>query len=93
VVLAKVVMNAGTVQLDLGQAIGPGSGGRYESINLPSRLVTLLPEFGAKMATALKPGAKQFRITVERASAGPLGALTLGIAGKAASNVKIDRKP
>ena len=41
--------------------------GRYESINAPSRIATLLPEIGAQVAKAAQGQSKQFRITAERA--------------------------
>ena len=49
------------------------TGGRYEAIAASSRLVTLLPEFGAEIATLHRKHANQFLVTVERARAtGPL---------------------
>ena len=84
--------SSGSIQLDLAQSLGPGSGGRSEIINIPNRLVTLLPEIGTQMAKTLGPGARQFRITVDRSSAGALGPMSLSVEGKAASNVRIERK-
>jgi hypothetical protein len=93
VILNKVgaSMSGGAIQQDLGMSVAKGSGGRFESVALGNRIATLLPEIGAQMANSLKPGAKQFRITVDRDSAGPLGPLTLSVSGLAASNVRIDR--
>ena len=84
--------SSGSIQLDLAQSLGPGTGGRSEIINIPNRLVTLLPEIGTQMAKTLGPGARQFRITVDRSSAGALGPMSLSVEGKAASNVRIERK-
>lgn len=95
VVLTKVgsSMSGGVIQQDLALSVGPGSGGRGEIINVPNRLVTLLPEIGEQMKKNLGPGAKQFRVYAERPNPGTaMGPLTLSVDGKAASGVKIEKK-
>jgi hypothetical protein len=83
----------GAIQGDLGQALGKPSGGRFEQINVPNRLVTLLPEIGQEMAKSLAPGAKQFRIIVDRTATGPPSGLTFSLAGgKIASNITVEAK-
>jgi hypothetical protein len=83
----------GRIQLDVGQAAAGASGGRFESLNVANRLLTLLPEIGEQIAKASGPGAKQFRITIDRpgAATGELGKLTFGIDGKLVSGVMIER--
>jgi hypothetical protein len=83
--------SGGVIQGELGQAVSKMSGGRYENINVPSRVVTLLPELGGEMAKALGTGSRQFRITVERpgGASGDLGKVALGVAGKLVSSVSI----
>jgi hypothetical protein len=96
VVLVNVATNGsqgGQAQIEVGQQITRGTGGRFETIAVPNRLITLLPEMGKEMATTLGPGARQFRITVDRQSSGALGQIGLGIAGgKVVSNVMLDQK-
>jgi hypothetical protein len=96
VVLVNVSTNSsqgGQAQTDVGQQITRGTGGRFETIAVPNRLITLLPEMGKEMAKTLGPGARQFRITVDRQSAGALGQIGLGVAGgKVVSNVMLDQK-
>jgi hypothetical protein len=94
IVLSRVGGNGsgGTVQLDVAQAVASVSGGRYENVAVANRLVSLLKEVGGQMATALGTSSRQFRISVDRASAGAIGALSLGVAGKAVSSVQLDQR-
>jgi hypothetical protein len=46
--------------------------GRYESLAVSSRLATLLPDWGRDLAVLHTRQAKQFRVTVERKTGGPL---------------------
>jgi len=46
--------------------------GRYEEITVPARLAMMLPEWGKDLATLQTRQTKQFRVTVERKSAGEL---------------------
>jgi hypothetical protein len=92
VVLTKASANGG-IQLDLGQSVARATGGRFESINVPNRLVTLVPEIGAQIAKSSGPGAKQFRITFERpaGASGDPGGLALGVNGKVVTSVSLDQ--
>jgi hypothetical protein len=83
----------GRIQLDVGQAAADASGGRFEIINVPNRIVTLLPEYAAQIAKASGPGAKQFRITFDRpgGGTGDLGRITLAVDGKLVSGVTAER--
>ena len=86
--------SGGVVQAELGQAVAQNSGGRYEGINVPNRLATLLPEIGAQMGKTLGAGSKQFRFTFERpgSASGDLGKLAMGVNGKLVSGVSVDRR-
>ena len=48
------------------------TGGRYEEVLVPSKLATLLPEWGHDLATLHLRQNNQFRVTVERGSSGDL---------------------
>jgi hypothetical protein len=87
-------LSGGGIQTDVGQAVSKLSGGRYEGITVSNRLVTLLPEIGAQMAKTLGGDSRQFRITFDRpaGATGDLGRLSMGVAGKLASNVMVDRR-
>jgi hypothetical protein len=74
--------SGGVVQTDLGQAVTRASGGRMETIAVANRMLTLLPEIGKQLATSMGPGSKQVKITVERPTAGALGQVSVGVAGK-----------
>ena len=56
---------AGNVQTQVGLGITELSGGRYENINSPSRLVTLLPEIGQQIAKSHFKQSHQYRVTYE----------------------------
>lgn len=86
--------SAGVIQGELGQAVTKMTGGRFENINVPNRVATLLPEIGAEMAKTLGRGSRQFRFTVERPSgaAGDLGQVAMGVAGKIVSSVSIENR-
>jgi len=80
-------MNSGSIggaQTDLGKGLADMTGGRFEAINVPSRLLTLLPEIGTNAAKGMGPGAKQFRLTLQRPAnaSGPLGQVGIGVNGK-----------
>jgi hypothetical protein len=80
--------SAGGIQTDLGKGLADMTGGRYESISVPNRLLTLLPEIGANVAKTMGPGAKQFRLTLQRpgGATGNLGQVGLAVSGKILSN-------
>jgi hypothetical protein len=64
----------GANQTDVGIGITELTGGRFETIAAPSRLATLLPEIGARVATTHERQRREFRITAERPS-GAVGEL------------------
>jgi hypothetical protein len=91
VVILSSLGNAsgGGIQVDLGKGLADMMGGRFESIAVANRLITLLPEIGQQAAKAMAPGAKQFRIVLQRpANASPaLGRVGLAVNGKLLSNI------
>jgi hypothetical protein len=96
VVILSSLGNAsgGGIQVDLGKGLADMSGGRFESIAVANRLMTLLPEVGAQVAKSMAPGAKQFRITLQRpgSSSQALGRVGLGVKGKVLSNIGFQAK-
>jgi hypothetical protein len=64
------------------------TGGRFEVINVPNRLMTLLPEIATNAGKSMGPGAKQFRLTLQRpnGATGNLGQVALGVNGKVLTN-------
>lgn len=84
--------SGGQAQTDIGESLGKGTGGSFETINVPSRLVTLLPEVGKKMAGSLGPGAKQFRVVVSRPGGGAVGPVGFGVSGRNVTNVSLEAK-
>jgi hypothetical protein len=56
---------AGT-QIEIGLAVTKLSGGRYESLQSATRLATLLPELGKRIADSQARQAHQYRVTYER---------------------------
>lgn len=61
--------SGGALQTDLGLALTKLSGGRYENIATVTRLATLLPEYGKRIAESNAKQAHQFRVTYERPTA------------------------
>ncbi len=94
IILSRVgsSISGGTVQLDVAQAVASVSGGRYETLAVANRLVSLLKEIGAQVATSVGSGSKQFRVSVDRTATGALGSLSLGVAGKAVSSVQLEQR-
>ena len=84
--------SAGATQLDVGEVVAKNSGGRFEKLNLPNRLATLLPEIGAEIAKSMGTSSRQFRITAERTESGNLGKLSLGVTGLIIANVTIEAR-
>jgi len=87
-------MNTGSIggiQTDLGKGLADMTSGRFETINVPNRLLTLLPEVGASVAKTMAPGAKQFKMTLQRPGSanGPLGQVGLAVSGKVLSNLAL----
>jgi len=56
----------GQAQTEIGLNVTKMSGGRYEGITAPSRLSTLLPEIGKKIAASAEKQRHQYRVTYER---------------------------
>jgi len=73
--------SAGTNQFNVGMSVTKYTGGTYESINNATRLASLLPEIGEKVAAAVERHRRQFRITADRpASAkGDIGEVRVGV--------------
>lgn len=73
----------GANQTQVGLAVTQATRGRYESIAVPTRLATLLPEIGKQVATSHEKQSHQFRITVERPAGktGEVGQLSAGARG------------
>jgi hypothetical protein len=94
VILAKSAANGGN-QLDLAHDVTRVSGGRLDVINAPSRLVTLLQEHGAHIATACDPEATQVRVVFERPTgmSGELGRVQVGVRGKVLTALALVEPP
>jgi len=58
--------SGGGAQTEIGLGLTKLSGGRYENINATTRLATLLPEWGKKIAESQALQSHQFRVTYER---------------------------
>jgi len=56
----------GANQTQVGLAVTQATRGRYESIAVPTRLATLLPELGKQVAVSVEKQTHQFRLTLER---------------------------
>jgi hypothetical protein len=84
--------SGGGIQTDLGKGLADMTGGRFESIAVPNRLMTLLPEIGAQVARSMSPGARQFRITLQRPASAPqeLGRVSLAVKGRLLSNMGLE---
>jgi hypothetical protein len=57
---------SGQAQTEIGLTVTKLSGGRYEGLSAASRLSTLLPEIGKKIAASAVKQRHQYRITYER---------------------------
>ena len=70
----------GANQTQVGLSVTQATRGRYESIAVPTRLATLLPEIGKQVAASHEKQSHQFKITVERPAgkSGELGQLSAG---------------
>jgi hypothetical protein len=73
----------GANQTQVGLAVTQATRGRYESIAVPTRLATLLPEIGKQVAASHEKQSHQFKITVERPAgkSGEVGQLSAGARG------------
>jgi hypothetical protein len=63
---AGVGSSGGAAQTEIGLAVTKLSGGRYENITATTRLATLLPEFGKRIAESQVKQSHQYRVTYER---------------------------
>jgi hypothetical protein len=82
-----------SVQMEVGRNLTQFTNGRYDSINVASRLSTLLPELGTLISTSYPRVGGRFLVTVERPSGakGDLQKITLQAKGRLrASNLVID---
>jgi len=83
----------GANQTQVGLAVTQATRGRYESIAVPTRLATLLPEIGKQVAASHEKQSHQFKITVERPAgkSGELGQLSAGArSGLALQGLSLD---
>jgi hypothetical protein len=71
---------AGASQTNVGLAVTKFSGGRFENINSPTRIATLLPEIGKQAAASIARQTHMFRITADRpaGASGAYGQITMG---------------
>jgi hypothetical protein len=95
VVLERTSARDSGTQIDIAEMLTRSTGGRMEVINVPGRLLTLMPDVGADIAKACGPQAKQFRITFERPAAarGRVGQLALGVRGLSVSSLAMADVP
>lgn len=72
---------SGARQVGLGKFVADDTGGRYEAIAAPTRVMTLLPEFGEMVARTHIRQHQQYRVTAERpdGASGALGQLAMGV--------------
>lgn len=84
----------GVAQESVGEAAAKNTGGRFERINVASRLTTLLPEIGADAAKTLGPATRQFRFTVDRpgGASGALGTLRMSATGFLVMSVIVESR-
>lgn len=70
----------GANQTQVGLSVTQATRGRYESIAVPTRLATLLPELGKQVAVSVEKQTHQFRLTLERPAgkSGEVGPLSAG---------------
>ncbi len=72
--------SGGANQTNIGMNVTKFTGGKFENINSPTRIATLLPELGAQVATAVERQSHQFRITADRpaGATGDIGKVSMG---------------
>jgi hypothetical protein len=78
----------GGPQIEIGLAVTKLSGGRYESFAAPTRLATLLPELGKRIAESQARQKHQYRVTYER-PANPKAQPSIGASVKHEGNVQL----
>jgi hypothetical protein len=69
-----------TQQANVALPTTKATGGRFETLALPNKLDTLLPEWGRDLAALAARQSAQFRVTVERSKGGELQNPTIEIA-------------
>jgi hypothetical protein len=71
----------GARQVQVGKFVADQTGGRYEAIAAPSRISSLLEEFGTIIADAHQFQSQQYLVVAERpaGATGPMGELTMGV--------------
>ena len=63
---AVTLKTSGALQTQIGLALTKETGGRYEGIAVPSNLLTLLPEFGRRIARSYEAQRNQYRISCDQ---------------------------
>jgi|SoiMethySBSTD1v2_1073268.scaffolds.fasta_scaffold00099_39 hypothetical protein len=71
----------GARQVQVGKYVADQTGGRYEAIAAPTRITSLLGEFGEMVAAAHDFQSQQYMVVAERpaGSTGPMGPLSMGL--------------
>jgi hypothetical protein len=82
--------SAGGVQTDLGKGLADMTGGKFEAIAVPNRLVSLLPELGAALNATMGGQAKLLRITADRSTTGQIGQIGMAIKGLKVLHLALD---
>jgi hypothetical protein len=80
--------SGGQAQTEIGLNVTKLTGGKYENISASSRLATLLPEFGKRIAASAVRQRHQYRITYER-PAKPSAQPRIGAVVKKDGNVQL----
>jgi hypothetical protein len=72
---------SGARQVGVGKFLTDDTGGRYEAIAAPTRVMTLLPEIGEMVAYAHNRQHRQYRVMALRpnGNTGPIGQMALGV--------------
>jgi len=72
--------SGGANQTNIGMNVTKFTGGKFENINSPARIATLLSEWGKTVSTAVERQSHQFRVTAERpaGASGSIGKISMG---------------
>jgi hypothetical protein len=85
--------SGGGAQTEIGLMVTKLSGGRYENINSVTRLATLLPDWGKKIAESQARQSHQYRVTYERpANAKDQASIGAAIRHDGAAVISLDGK-
>jgi hypothetical protein len=79
----------GGPQTEIGVLVSKLGGGRYESITTTTRLATLLPEIGKRIAESQKRQSHEYRITYERPANAKSQQPAIGASVRRAGNVEL----